>query len=413
MSGHRTTTFAAGSHVPGGNLNVIQDRAHTLDLATATDAGAPTDTQGADWITYQSPDAGIPTGDVVALDASDRDWRERLVHVQARFVTTAARRWGRADEHVGNDPSTSNVRTAFGVTGPGAVGTASAAVATGVPPVVASGSCPIPLDVRSDGEVWLFADPTTGALKLYNDTTTPLHLDLLVMATGRAPDLSAPPPDLVPTLTEILWLTPSVAASRPADPGAVIAIHRATDTGEVTLWDGGAWRSMGMVSPLTTRGDIIVRGASADQRLAVGASGRYLRSDGTDPSWAQVQAADIAGAPWSSVVPPTTVETNDATTTTLATIATIASRSYAVDLVVVSTRSPTDVVAWKLLATVHSDGGGTLTLNDVLVHGPTDGGASTMAATVDVSGTDIRVRVTGLVATVDWSVTGTVLALEN
>lgn len=303
MAGHRTTTFAAGSHVPAGSLNTQQDRAHTLDLATATAAGAPTDTQGADWITYQSPDAGVAAGTVVTLDASDRDWRERLVSATARFVTTALRRWGRADEHVGNDPSTSNNRSAFGVTGPGAVGAAAATVANGTPPVVTTNSCPLPLDVRSDGEVWIFADPTSGALKLYNDTSAALHFDLLIMATGRAPDLSAPPPDLVPTLTEILWLTPSVAASRPANPGAVIAIHRATDTGAITLWDGGAWRTLGLVSPLTTRGDLWVRDASADARLALGTSGYVLTSDGTDAVWA---------APAS--VPPTTYTAADFTT---------------------------------------------------------------------------------------------------
>jgi len=38
-----------------------------------------------------------------------------------------------------------------------------------------------------------------------------------------------------------------------------------------------------------------VRGASADQRLAVGASGRVLRSDGTDPVWSQLLASDLVG----------------------------------------------------------------------------------------------------------------------
>jgi hypothetical protein len=312
VAGHRTTTFSAGSHVPAASLNTQQDRAHTLDLATATDAGAPTDTQGADWITYQSSDAGIPTGDVVTLDASDRDWRERILNATARFVTIAARRWGRADEHVGNDPASCNVRTALGVTGPGAYGAASAAVATGVPPVVASGSCPIALDVRADGEVWIFADPTDGSLKLYNDTTTPLHLDLLVMATGRAPDLSAPPPDLVPTLTEVLWLTPTTAAARPADPGAVIALHRATDTGAVTLWDGGAWRTIGLVSPLTTRGDLWVRDGSGDARLPVGGASEILGSDGTDPVY---RALD-------EFMPSAQVSTTDDTWTTVVTITT-------------------------------------------------------------------------------------------
>lgn len=39
-------------------------------------------------------------------------------------------------------------------------------------------------------------------------------------------------------------------------------------------------------SLVTTRGDIITRGASAPQRLALGASGRVLKSDGTDAVWA-------------------------------------------------------------------------------------------------------------------------------
>ena len=34
------------------------------------------------------------------------------------------------------------------------------------------------------------------------------------------------------------------------------------------------------------RGDVITRGASAWQRLGIGASGTFLKSDGTDPSWA-------------------------------------------------------------------------------------------------------------------------------
>jgi hypothetical protein len=40
----------------------------------------------------------------------------------------------------------------------------------------------------------------------------------------------------------------------------------------------------------TTRGMIAVRGASSWQALAVGASGRFLKSDGTDPSWAVIPA---------------------------------------------------------------------------------------------------------------------------
>lgn len=40
------------------------------------------------------------------------------------------------------------------------------------------------------------------------------------------------------------------------------------------------------LSPATTRGDLIVRDASGNTRLPVGAANTVLRSDGTDPGWA-------------------------------------------------------------------------------------------------------------------------------
>jgi len=36
---------------------------------------------------------------------------------------------------------------------------------------------------------------------------------------------------------------------------------------------------------LTTRGDLLTRGAAANVRLGIGANGTMLRSDGTDASW--------------------------------------------------------------------------------------------------------------------------------
>ena len=40
-------------------------------------------------------------------------------------------------------------------------------------------------------------------------------------------------------------------------------------------------------SPTTTRGDIIYRGASADQRLAKGTAGHFLKQGTNDPEWAE------------------------------------------------------------------------------------------------------------------------------
>lgn len=49
-----------------------------------------------------------------------------------------------------------------------------------------------------------------------------------------------------------------------------------------------AWEtvgSVGITDPSTTRGDLIVRGASSLQRLALGAVSTVLTSNGTDPAW--------------------------------------------------------------------------------------------------------------------------------
>lgn len=37
---------------------------------------------------------------------------------------------------------------------------------------------------------------------------------------------------------------------------------------------------------MTTRGDMVYRGASAVSRLTIGTKNKFLRSDGTDPTWA-------------------------------------------------------------------------------------------------------------------------------
>lgn len=289
------TLFSAGSHIPAATLNLLQRRGAGLSRASASPSDGP-GVLGADIVHYQTPDAGLATGTVATVDASTGyDWRERLVLCWTRFAAAAANRWGRASEHAGNDPSASDHRTAMNPTGPGATGAAAATVANGTPPIVGTDSCPIPIDTRAGGTLWLFADPTSGALKVYNDTGVTLHFDLIAFATGREVNPSEPPPDLVPTMTEVLWLTPSLAADRPASPEG-IALHRATDTGVVSLYDGGAWRALTYASPLTTRGDLYVRGVAVDERLALGTRGHVMRAGATDPSWS-ASAASAAGLP--------------------------------------------------------------------------------------------------------------------
>src|SRR6185295_5464992 len=83
------------------------------------------------------------------------------------------------------------------------------------------------------------------------------------------------------------------------DPEDVTTGATDPSSGDVITWDasgGGTWKPSAagsFTSPLTTRGDILTRDASTHVRLAIGASGRYLRSDGTDPSWSPLLASDL------------------------------------------------------------------------------------------------------------------------
>lgn len=61
-------------------------------------------------------------------------------------------------------------------------------------------------------------------------------------------------------------------------------------TGQLAISRGGTGASTALgafnaLSPLTTRGDLLTRDASNNVRLAIGAAGRVLGTDGTDPSW--------------------------------------------------------------------------------------------------------------------------------
>jgi hypothetical protein len=65
-----------------------------------------------------------------------------------------------------------------------------------------------------------------------------------------------------------------------------------TPTGDVTLTNAGVTS----VSRLTTRGDLFYRDASAGARLALGTSGKRLRSNGTDPLWGWNTTNAVASA---------------------------------------------------------------------------------------------------------------------
>ncbi len=70
------------------------------------------------------------------------------------------------------------------------------------------------------------------------------------------------------------------------------------------------------VSVITTEGDLIVGDNTGNaSRLAIGSAGQYLRSDGTDPSWHALLAADLSGPiPKANATPGSVIQSVLATT---------------------------------------------------------------------------------------------------
>lgn len=91
------------------------------------------------------------------------------------------------------------------------------------------------------------------------------------------------------TGTGLQWRTFDLAGVNSAISGATPIANGGTgQTTKTAAFDA--------LSPVTTRGDIIVRDASNNVRKAIGASGTLLGSDGTDPSWAKLIAANLGTA---------------------------------------------------------------------------------------------------------------------
>lgn len=405
----RMYNLARGSQVPARLLNGLQDE--QLGLIAATDAaGGATAValDGADGRWWTSPDAGIPDGELRVLDTSV-DWRSRRVWGVFRALGAAARRPGQADDHLPNDPTgAANARMFNGWTGSGGLGAAAATVANGTPPTIADDQYAVLLDegATTADRVWLYARPSDGALCLYNDSGAALHAELLVWGAAAAPTLGTAP-SAYPSPVYVLWLTPTTAALRPVtpDPAEQIALHRATDTGAVTLWDGAAWRTLGLVSPLTTRGDLWVRDGSGDARLAVGAALRILGSNGTDPVYRELDG----------FLPRLDIDTTDDTWTTLATWTTVEALAVLSVAFTVMARLDdwSEGGVWRG-ACAHRRYGGTYTAMGPVNWEPaqTENAALEVRVQEDASGVHLQVK--GIAATdYRWRVTFTRSSLEE
>jgi hypothetical protein len=91
------------------------------------------------------------------------------------------------------------------------------------------------------------------------------------------------------TITAPATLASDYTLTLPTDDGGVNQVLQTDGSG------GLSWATVAS-TVTTTRGDLIKRGASADERLAVGTANQVLKSDGTDPSWGLIANANIDAA---------------------------------------------------------------------------------------------------------------------
>jgi|GEM_PF-3561290 len=128
-----------------------------------------------------------------------------------------------------------------------------------------------------------------------NDATTAL-LDGRLLIVEMTPTNSAVSPTLNVNNTGAKELRFDVGTSLAA--GAIAAGERIIVSYDSAnnIWQvlSGAATASGYSDPLTTRGDILTRGASATQRVAIGASGSVAMSNGTDTVFASIVSDSIS-----------------------------------------------------------------------------------------------------------------------
>lgn len=165
----RVKTWNALDQIASADLNTWQDRNAGVRAGSGA-AYAGTATSGSDEVHAQET-AGYANADLTLVDAN-HDWRGRTLFVQSTsFASVNDLPGGSAD--YGDWAATGTFAAGAGYSGTGAysnVGAGPAAVSAGNPPLAATGGAGTSYRVTVTTNVWLYADPTTGALYLYNNT---------------------------------------------------------------------------------------------------------------------------------------------------------------------------------------------------------------------------------------------------
>lgn len=175
----RIQTYVPNQQVLAAELNTLQTYAAGDANNTHTTLGLGSDT--IEWM-YSSATLGVAS--LVKVDGA-MDYRDRLLTVLYAIPGGANEEPGGGNDYL-NDfaPTVRKGYTGTGARDAGGVNAPSA----GNPPVRAGG---VSWAMQLDTGVWLYADPSAGALWLYNDTAGALRSPVLTITasapTGKRP----------------------------------------------------------------------------------------------------------------------------------------------------------------------------------------------------------------------------------
>lgn len=176
---------APGDMYASADYETLESRAAGVRASSGGEVTEANARAGLDTV-YDQRASGIPNAVPTVIDAN-HDWRDRVIEVLAFSFSSANERPGGSADYT--DWSTIGGGTPAvlaGYLGTGAlsnVGT-GAAVANGAPPVAGTGGGGTSYRLTIGANLYLYADPTSGSLSIYNATGAAVHAWLRVTGTA-------------------------------------------------------------------------------------------------------------------------------------------------------------------------------------------------------------------------------------
>lgn len=173
-----TPTPVPGDNYGAADYETLEARAVGHRHASNSELAAqPAGIDSVSWVAA----AGLASATLVLVD-SNHDWRDRWITGFATDLSAAASRPGGATDYLNQPPPT--LFGGYTRTGGLSNATTGAGVTNGNPPVWATGAGGTSTAITVVTNVLLYADPSTGALYLFNNTFNPVNYWLRITATA-------------------------------------------------------------------------------------------------------------------------------------------------------------------------------------------------------------------------------------